>query len=231
MNPDSTLGMRGVTRWLGRRPVLRDVSLDLPRGAGVALGGPNGSGKTTIWRILAGLLRPQAGCVTWEGRPVTADDWPALRMRIGVVGHVLMAQPSLTGWESLAFFGRLHGLPRPRQTAAAWLERVGLADVAAAPLASYSRGQRQRWAIARAWQHEPDVLLLDEPFAGLDSDGISLLTELLEAHHRRGGASLLIDHDWARACRLARERRVLAAGRLLAAERPAPGSGEAAGSP
>ncbi|MBE3591190.1 MAG: heme ABC exporter ATP-binding protein CcmA [Firmicutes bacterium] len=218
-----------MTRWLGGRPVLRDVSLELRAGEGLALGGANGSGKTTVWRILAGLLRPQSGCVTWEGRPLAPDDWTGLHLRIGLVGHAVMASPALSGFENLTFFARLHGVPRPRRAASEWLERVGLGGVAARPLGAYSRGQRQRWAVARAWLPAPDVLLLDEPFAGLDAGGVEMVTSLLAEHHRRGGASLVIDHDWLRACRLTRQQFVLAGGRLLPAAGGAPPAGGAGG--
>lgn len=216
------MGLLHVSRRLGGRPVLRDVSLELRSGEGLALHGANGAGKTTVWRILAGLLRPHGGRVLWQGRPLGEDDWPAARARTGVVGHALMAQPALSGMENLVFFARLNGVPAAIRASGDWLARVGLVHVAERPLGTYSRGQRQRFALARAFLHEPDVALLDEPFAGLDTSGAALLEELLAEHYARGGAALVIDHDEDRAARITSRSVRLAGGRVdgAAGDRP-----------
>jgi heme exporter protein A len=177
------VALEGVGRAYGERVALRDVSFTLPPRATVAVFGANGAGKTTLLRILAGLLRPHAGRATVLGaKPELA------RGRIGLLAHEPMLYRDLTVRENLRFHARLHRVDLARVEAL--LDRVGIAARADDPVRTLSRGMTQRAAICRAVLHEPDVLLLDEPFANLDPGGAAAVAPLLT-----GPARVLISHD------------------------------------
>jgi heme exporter protein A len=167
--------LRGVGRAYGERVVLRDVSVDVPAGSTLAVFGANGAGKSTLLRILAGLLRPHAGTVRVGGR-------------VGLLSHEPLLYRDLTARENLLFHARLHGVAPERIDEL--LERVELADRADEPMRTLSRGMNQRIAICRAVLHEPEVLLLDEPYANLDPGATALVAPLLG-----GGTRVLISHD------------------------------------
>ncbi len=173
----------GLGRAYGERVVLRDISFSLPPGATVAVFGANGAGKTTLLRILAGLLRPHAG------RAAVLGSKPELaRGRIGLLAHEPMLYRDLTVRENLRFHARLHGVDLAR--ADELTERVGLAARADDPVRTLSRGMTQRAAICRAVLHEPELLLLEEPFANLDPGGAATVAPLVA-----GPARVLISHD------------------------------------
>jgi ABC-type multidrug transport system ATPase subunit len=179
----AAVALEGIGRAYGERVALRDVSFTLPARATVAVFGANGAGKTTLLRILAGLLRPHAGRATVLGAT------PELaRGRIGLLAHEPMLYRDLTVRENLRFHARLHGV-EPARTEAL-LEQVGLAARADDPVRTLSRGMTQRAAICRAVLHEPELLLLDEPFANLDPGGAAAVAPLLT-----GPARVLISHD------------------------------------
>ena len=166
------------TRALGRRfaGVTALHALDLTVGAGeaVAVFGPNGAGKSTLLRLLATLLRPSAGAVRLFERAVT-DGGAAARRRIGVLSHQSFLYPDLTPTENLDFYARMFGVPRSAERVRALIARVGLTGWAHRPVRTLSRGLEQRCALARALVHEPELLLLDEPFTGLDVDASTML--------------------------------------------------------
>lgn len=155
--------------------------------------GPNGAGKTTLLRLLAGLARPSAGTVAVEGIAHGQD--PGIRRRIGLLSHQSQLYDDLTAVENLAFAARLHGLADPERTARGRLAAVGLADRADEPLRRLSRGMVQRAAIARALLHRPALLLLDEPFTGLDPHSIEQVSALLRAERLEGHGLVLVSHD------------------------------------
>jgi heme exporter protein A len=192
------------------RPVLRGVELRIEPAASLALFGDNGAGKTTLLRIVAGLLRPSRGQALIEGVPsLTAG--PALRRRVGFLSHRPLVWGGLTAEENLRLVGRLYGLADDAPTAA--LARVGLEAHARIRARDLSQGQRQRLGVARALVAEPDLLLLDEPHAGLDGKGSELLDGLLEG--LRGTATIVLaTHDHARGRRLCSSALTLADGRL-----------------
>jgi heme exporter protein A len=194
----------------GERPVLRGVELRIEPAASLALFGENGAGKTTLLRIVAGLLRPTRGEARIEGVPALHAG-PALRRRVGFLSHRPLVWGGLTAGENLRLVGELYGLPHDATATA--LERVGLAQHADTRARDLSQGQRQRLGIARSLVAEPDLLLLDEPHAGLDTAGAELLDGLLEA--RRGSATILLaTHDHDRGRRLCNTALTLADGRL-----------------
>jgi ABC-type multidrug transport system ATPase subunit len=190
---------QGVEKRYGRRRALRPVDLSLDRGDFLVVTGPNGSGKTTLLRLVAGLAAPTGGTL----------DVDAERGRLGFLGHEPLLYRDLTALENLDLFGRLYRVPERRERIGMLLERFGLWDVRGERLASYSRGMTQRLALCRALLHEPDLLVLDEPFTSLDDEGAALLDRLLD--ELRGGATVLLStHDPARVEPLATGRLALA---------------------
>ena len=179
--------LAGLTRRYGERVALQDVTLSLPAGATLVVFGPNGAGKSTLLRVLATLLRPHAGTVRVLGRALPDEGW-AVRGRIGLLGHAPLLYRDLSGRENLAFHARLHGVALER----AWelLDRVGLSARADDKVHTYSRGMVQRLAVCRAVLHEPELLLLDEPLAGLDPGAAAAVAPLLA-----GGTRVVISHD------------------------------------
>jgi heme exporter protein A len=182
-----------VSRSFGRHQAVRDVSFALEAGDTLALFGPNGAGKTTLLRILAGLLRPTAGKAFISGTDVLTET--TTRGRIGLISHQTMLYPALTAAENVEFAARLHGVPSPRTAALAALDRLGIAQRAGSPVKILSRGMQQRVSIARAIVHDPAVVLLDEPYTGLDASGASALSALLLSLRERGAAMVLVTHN------------------------------------
>jgi heme exporter protein A len=176
------------------RPVLRGISFGLARGQIVALLGPNGSGKTTLLRLLAGLSRPTAGSLTVGGWSLPQET-AHVRAQLGLVGHQPLLYDDLTAEENLRFFARLYNLDRPAERVAAALERVGLARRSRELLRTFSRGMQQRLGIARATLHEPAVLLLDEPYTGLDVSGVAMLDGILREWKVAGRSVIVASHD------------------------------------
>lgn len=208
----------GLTRRYGERVAVEDLTLEVKAGEVLGLLGPNGAGKTTTVRMLAGLLAPSAGEAYVAGHSVTREP-EKVRPRVGVVPENPGLYKRLTVRQNLRFFAELYGVGDPRRVEEA-LALVGLADRAEEPVATLSKGLRQRLALARALVHDPPVLLLDEPTSGLDPEAAKevrdLLAELSLAHR----AILLCTHNLAEAERLCHRIAVLKT-RLLAVGAPA----------
>ena len=183
-----------VSRTFGRRRALTRVTFRADRGTILGLLGPNGAGKSTMLSILATLMRPSSGRISF-GTLNPATSGAELRARIGVLGHDLFLYPELTARENLAFFAGLHMVQDPEAAAMAALRRTGLEERANDPVGSFSRGMRQRVALERALIHSPRVVLLDEPFTGLDdASARALVARLVEL--REAGAILVVaTHD------------------------------------
>lgn len=207
------LEAEGVVRRYGRRRAVDGVSVALGRGECLALFGPNGAGKTTLLRVLAGLLRPHAGTVRVGGTPVA--EGAVARSRVGLVSHQSMLYSALTARENLRFTARLYGLPDPAAAADAALARLAVLDRADAPVRALSRGLQQRVSIARALVHHPAVLLLDEPYTGLDEGGAAALTATLTALLAEGTALVLVTHNLAEGLALATHAAIMREGRLV----------------
>ena len=184
----------GLVKQYGFNPVLRGVNLHVPTGAFVTLVGPNGAGKSTLMRIVATLLKPTAGEVKIGGwlMPQFSD---RVRRHIGLVSHQTLLYGDLTAAENLLFFAKLYRLDHSDDRVAQALKRVGLAARERDAVRTFSRGMMQRLTIARATLHEPDVLLLDEPYTGLDQDASALLDSLLKRESENGRTILMITHD------------------------------------
>jgi heme exporter protein A len=184
------VALRELGRAYGDRVALTGVTLELPRGATLAVFGANGAGKTTLLRVLATLLRPHTGEARVLGRALPREGW-AVRGRIGLVAHEPLLYRDLTARENLRFHARLHDVAAGRGEEL--LERVGMARRADEPVRSLSRGMAQRVAICRALLHEPELLLLDEPLANLDPGAAGAVAPLIG--RASGAARVLISHD------------------------------------
>ncbi len=184
-----------VSRHFGRRRAVSHVSFRAARGEIVGLLGPNGAGKSTLLAMLATLLRPSTGRIVYDGRQYSGTSDAALRARIGVLGHDLYLYPELTARENLAFFAGLYGIADGGGAATAALERAGLADRADDPVAAFSRGMRQRVALERALIHQPGLVLLDEPFTGLDDASAAALVGRLHGLKAGGAIVIVATHD------------------------------------
>jgi len=206
----------GLWKSFGDQVVLRGIDLTVPAGEGVALVGANGSGKSTLLRCLASVLRPQAGEVRWFGRAARGN--LAVRRLIGLVAHESFLYPHLTLRENLLFAARMCDVPEPGARADELLRRTGLERHARRLPGETSAGMQRRVSLARALVHEPPILLLDEPFAGLDAQGTAWLFDLLSTRRSRGGTLVFATHDLAHARRLADRVLELRMGRLQEAE-------------
>jgi ABC-type multidrug transport system ATPase subunit len=189
----------GLEKRYGTKRVLRGVDLELQRDGVLVVTGPNGSGKTTLLRMCAGLAAPSGGTL----------EIGVERSRLGFLGHEPLLYRDLTALENLELYGRLYRVPERRERIGMLLERFGLWDVRGERVASYSRGMTQRLALCRVLLHEPELLVLDEPYTALDTEGAQLLDRELAAL-REGRALLLSTHEPARVTWLATDRLALA---------------------
>ncbi|MBZ5542156.1 MAG: heme ABC exporter ATP-binding protein CcmA [Acidobacteriia bacterium] len=210
---EATLELRGVSKYFGDLPALRNVSLRIGRGDSVFVYGPNGAGKTTLLRTLATLARPSEGTALFSGRDVHENP-PAARAAIGFVSHATFLYGELTARENLKFTGRLFGLREPEKRIDTALELFALRDRADEPVRGLSRGLQQRVTLARAILHDPAFLLLDEPFTGLDAASRENLQSLLRRLPEQGKAVVFSTHDFDQGVTLARRLVAMEAGRV-----------------
>jgi heme exporter protein A len=207
----AALEVDGVWKYYGDFPALRNIQLSIEPGSTVALLGRNGAGKTTLLRIIAGLSKASEGSVRIQNADVRQQ---ATRRRIGVLGHGISLYDELSATENLVVFANLYGLEEPEKTALAWLERTGLGRVRDGLVREFSRGMRQRLAVARAFMHEPEVLLLDEPFTALDDRAITVLQSLLADAHANGRTIILSTHQLREALEVATHVALIQRGQL-----------------
>jgi len=214
-----------LTKLFGPVGALRSVDLEVRPGDVIAVMGPNGAGKSTLLGLLSLTMRPTRGRVLIDDRPARSSD-PALRRRIGLLSHQPQVYPDLTGRENLILFARLHQLEQPGRRADDAAERFASEGFFSdRPARVLSRGQLQRLALARAMLAEPDLLLLDEPAAGLDADAVERIESALSAHRDAGRAAVLVTHEPDLAAAVATRALVLSRGRV-AADEPAPADGD-----
>lgn len=203
----------GVSRTFGRRRAVDSVDLSLQSGECLALFGPNGAGKTTLLRLIAGLLRPTKGTVHVGGRLLRDD--AAARSHVGLISHQSMLYRALTARENVEFAAKLYGLPDPRDAATRALERMRILDRANAPVRALSRGLQQRVSIARAIVHDPSVILLDEPYTGLDAAGGAALTDMLHLVRNAGACLVLVTHNVDEGLEVASRAAIMLGGRIV----------------
>ena len=206
--------MEGVTRTFGAVAALRGVDAELRAGELVALEGPNGAGKSTLLAVLATVIRPTFGRVSYD--PV-GDDVDQVRPELGWVAHESLLYRELTGRENVEFAARLYGVDDPSAIERAW-KRVEAGAFIDRRVATLSRGQRQRVALARALVHSPSVLLLDEPWTGLDAASGALLERELMAERERGTLVVVVTHAADQAERIGARRLRLEGGRVVEAK-------------
>jgi ABC-type multidrug transport system ATPase subunit len=193
------IAARGVGRRFGDKRVLRALDLDVPRGGFAVVTGPNGAGKTTLLRLCAGLAQPSEGELTVD---VTRD-------RIGFLAHEPLVYRELTALENLELYGKLYRVPEGRERIGMLLERFGLWEARRERVSDYSRGMQQRLALCRVLLHDPELLILDEPYTALDAQGADLLdAQLAELHGEK--TFLVSTHDPVRIEPFATTRLVLA---------------------
>ncbi len=205
--------LTGLTKQYGYLTAVNNVSLQLPWGNFLSLFGRNGAGKTTLLRILASLLKPGDGAIRIDGEDVT-HTMSSMRGRVGFVSHLPMFYGDLTAAENLQYYARLYGIGDAERIIAERLDRVGMLAWARSPVRSFSRGMQQRLAIARAFLHRPRLLLLDEPFSGLDQGAIRLLKGMLAEFKSPENAVILTTHQLEEGWEVADMIAVLEKGRL-----------------
>jgi heme ABC exporter ATP-binding subunit CcmA len=205
------ISVRQIWKYFGDFPAVRDVTFDIQPGTITALLGRNGAGKTTLLRMIAGLSRPSRGELQLgesEANPTNVGK------RLGVIGHGQWIYDDLTAEENLQFFARLYGIANPAAAIAHWLDAVGLVSFRNSRAGDFSRGMRQRLAVARAFLHEPEILLLDEPWTALDDRAVDLLSSLLTGAHQKQRTVLVCSHQLTETLELATHLIVLDRGRL-----------------
>ncbi len=207
--------INGLIKNYGPNPVLRGIDLHIEQGEFITLVGPNGAGKSTLLRIVATLLSPTAGKVTIGGWPLSTHA-ANVRRHIGLVSHQPLLYGDLTAAENLEFYARLYQLNDRQERVTQALRTVGLAARQRDPVRSFSRGMLQRLTLARATLHEPDVLLFDEPYTGLDQDATHLLDTLLLEETQKGRTILMITHDLTRGLNLCHRIAILNRGKIAA---------------
>jgi heme exporter protein A len=206
---------RGLGKSFGPTPILRGVNLKIGGGRVALIVGSNGAGKSTLLRILAGLSAPTTGLALLFGAP-SHTLRASLRARAGLVTHQTFLYPNLTARENLTFYADLYGRTRNAAEISGWLERVGLAQADNERVRTFSRGMEQRLTLARALLNRPDALLMDEPFAALDPEGVVLAGRLLREACERGCALLVTAHQEATVAGIEFDSYGLVGGRLVA---------------
>ena len=211
--PALGIRLKAVSKAFGAQLALAGVDLEVLPGSYVAVMGANGAGKTTMLKVISGLAAPTSGSVTIAGIEMRKAG-PKLRAQVGFVSHETMLYADLTTRENLRFHAKLFGLPHPKDAAERAAERLDVAHVLDKPVRSLSRGTRQRVALARALIHDPSVILLDEPYTGLDEAAAASLSQLLELLATPERIVMLTLHDVVRALSGPRRLLVLSGGRV-----------------
>ncbi|GAP61685.1 heme exporter protein A [Ardenticatena maritima] len=206
--------IENLHKQFGHHRVLRGINLTIAQGQFLTLFGPNGAGKTTLLKIIATLSRPTRGCVRLNGYELRSD-WTEARRAIGMVSHQSLLYPDLTLYENLRFFAQLYALPDPDNRIRHLLDEVGLAHRAHDAVRTFSRGMIQRATIARALLHDPLILLLDEPFTGLDEGAAERFGALLAETARRGRTIIMTTHNLEQGLALGDHIAILAGGKIV----------------
>lgn len=188
--PSPLVKLVNLTRKFGPVTAVKNVNLEIRTGDFLAIFGPNGAGKTTLLKMVASLLPPSSGQVVFLPNGSAPN-----RSEVGYVSHQTLLYNELTGRENLAFYGRLYAVADPEAAATEMLLRMGLREAADLPVRGYSRGMKQRLTLGRALLHQPRLVLLDEPYTGLDQHGSRLLTKILLNLREEGRTVLMITHS------------------------------------
>jgi heme exporter protein A len=214
LSTNAMVQIRGVTKRYDKVLALRGIDLQLERGQCVGIFGPNGAGKSTLLRILATLTRPSTGTVTIAGYDGVREA-EKIRPLLGVLSHRTFLYGNLTALENLRFYGRMFGVPRLTERIQDVMDIVGLMEYGRQLIRTYSRGMQQRLAIARAILHEPQVLLLDEPYTGLDQRATLRVQALLQRLHETERTIIMSTHNLQRALELCDHIVIQARGKVV----------------
>jgi ABC-2 type transport system ATP-binding protein len=209
----TTVDLENVSRWYGNVVAVNDISMTLDAGV-TGLLGPNGAGKTTVLHMMAGFLAPSRGAVTVDGTPTWRN--PAVYRQLGLVNEREAVHGFLTAWEFVLASAKMHKLPDPKAAATRALALVEMTDAQGRRIDTYSKGMRQRTRVAAALVHEPQVLLLDEPFNGMDPRQRMHMMELLHSLGDRGHTILFSSHILEEVEQVSGTVQVIVAGRLAA---------------
>lgn len=207
------ISVRDVSKAFGTRRALDGISFDVPDGAFLSIFGPNGAGKTTLLRVLATLTRPTSGQVILAGKDAKEQPDQA-RALLGLISHAPMVYPDLTAEENLLFYAEMYGEADPRARVDELLDAVGLSHRRHDTVRTFSRGMTQRIAIARALIHDPRIVLLDEPYSGLDPHAVDVFDGLL-AELRAGRTFVMVSHDLRKGLDMCSHALVMARGRMV----------------
>ncbi|MDA0745194.1 MAG: heme ABC exporter ATP-binding protein CcmA [bacterium] len=207
--------LQDIVQRFGHLTALQGISLNLPEGISLALFGPNGAGKSTLLRLVATLGKPSRGQVIIRGMN-TQKEPERVRSEIGIISHQTLLYEDLTASENLLFYGRLYSLSDLENRVASALDEVGLSGCENDRVRGFSRGMKQRLAIARATLHHPAILLLDEPFTGLDTSAKTMLSGMLQNLRQQGRTIILVTHDLARGLALTDQFVILNRGHIVA---------------
>jgi ABC-2 type transport system ATP-binding protein len=187
------LSIQDLHKDFGDVRALAGVSFDVARGDMLGFLGPNGAGKTTTMRSIFRLVRPDSGVITWDGQPIEAQDL----IEFGYMPEERGLYPKMRAADQLAYFARLHGMSSSdaQRSASEWLERLGLGDRQSDTVETLSHGNQQRVQLAAALVHDPELLVLDEPFSGLDPIAVETMSEILKERSQEGKAVVFSSHQ------------------------------------
>ena len=205
--------VKNLTKSFGTLYALRGINLKVARGTFLTIFGPNGAGKTTFLRILATLSRASSGQIFIEGKPLSYQA-EAIRQRLGVIGHATFLYDELTALENLSFYGKMYDLDNIADRAGQVLQEVGLGARKHDLVRTFSRGMQQRLSIARAMLHDPDILLLDEPYTGLDQHAAKMLTDWLAKLRSESRTIIMVTHELGSGIALAERAAIFLRGKL-----------------
>jgi heme exporter protein A len=208
------LELRNMTKLLGDKLVLRNITLTLKKGEILAVIGPNGAGKSTFFKCTVGLLQPTSGDILLNGKIVKKNS-AEIKQKIGFLGHESFLYNNLSPLENLKFYGKLYKVKELDRKANELLKEVGLFLFRDMPIRSFSRGMMQRLAIARVLLPDPDILMLDEPHTGLDQEAVALLNQIIKQKRVNGTSILIISHDFEQVHALADRVAVLKKGKII----------------
>lgn len=211
---EPVLAAEDIAKSFGRVQVLRGVNLTIHKGDRYVLFGSNGAGKTTLVKILSTLMSPDKGKISLFGKE-EEQSGREVKARIGFMSHEPYLYAELTAWENLEFYASLYNVPDKEKIIKDLLKEVGLYHRAHDQVAPFSRGMKQRLGLARAVLHDPDLIFLDEPYAGLDLKAQKILNNLIIQQNRRGKTFFFITHDVSRGFEIAKRSGVLSGGRIV----------------
>lgn len=208
------INVQGLTKSFGTRLALRGIDLEIESGKSVVIFGPNGAGKTTLIRILATIMNPSSGTITFDGLNLKSHA-EEIRRRIGIVTHQTLLYNNLTAYENLEFYGRMFDVPELKKRIQELVSLVGMTSRLHDRVATLSRGMQQRVSIARALLHKPTILLLDEPETGLDQEAIPLIWDTMPDETGRKRTVILTTHNMERGIEVGERLLILDKGKIV----------------